>query len=285
LARCLGFAIHRLLPRKLTRYEVARANLRQAFGTQISDREIDRIIQGMWVHLFRLLSEIANLPHKLRLENVLEVIEFRRKPEVVRALFAGRPVIFLGGHFGNWEMAISVFGQFGFPMGVIARDLENPLLQQWFLDFRQSTGHMLISKKGCFDDIVQTLEQGGRIALLADQDAGRGGIFVDFFGRPASTPKTIALMALQYDALILVGYARRLAEPARWVRFELGCEDIIDPREVESADPIREITQRYTTALERLVRRAPEQYFWVHKRWKSAPGEKKLRRQERKKAA
>jgi KDO2-lipid IV(A) lauroyltransferase len=168
---------------------------------------------------------------------------------------------------------------------VIARDLENPLLQRWFLDFRQATGHSLISKKGCFDDIMTTLAQGGRIALLADQDAGRGGVFVDFFGRPASTPKTIALMALQYDALILVGYARRQAEPAPWVRFELGCEEIIDPREIQSADPIREITQRYTSALERLVRQAPDQYFWVHKRWRSQPGQRKQRRLERKKAA
>jgi hypothetical protein len=153
----------------------------------------------------------------------------------------------LSGHFGNWEVAISVFGLFGFPMGVVARDLENPLLDRWFRRFRQSTGHHLIGKKD-FDQMTGLLEHGACFALLGDQDAGKGGLFVDFFDKPASTPKTIALLALEYDALICVGYARRLNEPAAWVRYELGCEDIIDPREIASDDPIREITQRYTNA-------------------------------------
>jgi len=278
LAKALAFFIHRCLPRKLTRYAVARDNLRQALGPDASDEEIDRTIYGMWVHLFRMLSEIAYLQRKLRLHNVLDVIEFRNKPEVVQAFASGRPVLLLSGHFGNWEMAISVFGLFGFPMGVVARDLENPLLNQWFLDFRQATGHRLMGKKD-FDDMATLLEGGACFAMLGDQDAGRGGVFVDFFGRPASTPKTIALLAMQYNALICVGYARRLADvPADWVRFELGCEAVIDPSTIEADNPIEEITAQYTAALERIVRRAPEQYFWVHRRWKSQPGQRAERR-------
>ncbi len=121
------------------------------------------------------------------------------------------------------------------------------------------------------------LERGGSVAMLGDQDAGRSGLFVDFFGRPASTFKSIALLAMEYKALICVGYARRLDNemlPGGWPRFELGCEEVVDPLEFDSADALREITQRYTAALERVVRRAPEQYFWVHRRWKSPPGQK-----------
>src|SRR5579871_5446210 len=133
LAKCLAFIIHRILPRKLTRYEVARANLRQAFGDRYDDREIDRLIYGMWVHLFRLLAEISHLQRRLRLRNIYDVIEFRNKEDVVRAFCSGRPVILLAGHFGNWEIALLVFGLFGFRIGAVARELENPYLNRWFL--------------------------------------------------------------------------------------------------------------------------------------------------------
>lgn len=286
LAKNLAWGICHLLPRKLTRYQVARDNLRQAFGAEKSSAEIDQIIQDMWEHLFRLLSEIAHLPRKLHLHNTHDVIDFRNRNEAVRLLLSDRPVLLLSGHFGNWEMAISVFGIFGFPMGVVARELDNPYLQNWFARFRQQTGHRLIAKQSCFDGMLALLEQGGRFALLGDQDAGRGGIFVEFFGKPASTLKTIALLAREYNALICVGCCRRLPERGEhWERFELAVEEVIDPAQMTSDNPILEITQRYTAALERAVRRAPEQYFWLHKRWKTAPGDREARRLARKKAA
>jgi len=286
LAQRLAWVITHLLPRKLTRYYVARDNLRVAFGSEKSDAEIDQIIFGMWVHLFRLLAEIANLPRKLHLHNTFDLIKFRGREPVVKALLSDRPVLFLSGHFGNWELAISVFGKFGFPMGVVARELDNPYLQNWFAQFRQQTGHRLISKQGCFDGMLELLDHGGRFALLGDQDAGRSGIFVDFFGKPASTIKTIGLLAQRYNALICVGCSRRLSgRSEHWDRFELAVEELIDPLEIHSDNPILEITQRYTAALERAIRRAPEQYFWVHKRWKTAPGDREARRLARKRAA
>lgn len=286
LANQLAWVICYTLPRKLTRYHVARENLQQAFGAEKSDAEIDQIIFDMWVHLFRLLSEIAHLPRKLHLHNAFDVMQFRNKDLAVQALLSDRPVLLLSGHFGNWEMAISVFGQFGFPMGVVARELDNPYLQNWFARFRQQTGHCLIAKQSCFDRMLELLEHGGRFALLGDQDAGRGGVFVEFFGKPASTLKTIALLAQQYNALICVGCSRRLPERGtHWERFELAVEDLIDPLEFTSDNPLLEITQRYTSALERAIRRAPEQYFWLHRRWKTAPGDREARRLARKRAA
>ena len=286
LANNLAWFVCTILPRKLTRYEIARDNLRQAFGTEKTAAEINQIIYDMWVHLFRLLSEIAHLPRKLHLHNTYEVIQFRNRQEAVRVLLSDRPVLLLSGHCGNWEMAISVFGLFGFQMGVVARELDNPYLQNWFAQFRKQTGHQLIAKKNCFDDMLQLLEQGGRFALLGDQDAGRGGVFVEFFGRPASTLKTIALLAQQYNALICVGCSRRLPKRGEhWETFELAVEEVIDPSQLETNNPIVEITQKYTAALERAVRRAPEQYFWLHKRWKTAPGDREARRLARKRAA
>lgn len=275
LAEGMALLIRHGLPRRWTRYEIARANLRAAFGGCYDDRDIDRIIHRMWVHLFRLLGEMVHLPRKVRLNNIVESIEFRGKTDALRALCSGRPVLLLSGHFGNWEMAISIFGLFGFRMGLVARELDNPYLNRWFLRFRKYTGHRPIPKKGGFDVLTQLLGLGGNLALLADQDAGSNGVFVDFFGRAASTHKSIALLALEYEALICVGYARRLDETLSngWPRYELGCEEVIDPLDHASGDAVREITQRYTAALERAIRRSPEQYFWVHRRWKSFPRE------------
>lgn len=280
-ATWLATLIHCGLPRRWTRYEVARANLRVAFGDRYDDRQIDALIYGMWVHLFRLVGEIIHLPRKMRLDRVVEAIEFRGKTSVVRALCSGRPVLLLSGHFGNWEMAISIFGLFGFRMGLVAREMDNPWLNHWFLKFRKYTGHRPIPKRGGYDLITRILSLRGNLALLADQDAGSGGVFVNFFGKSASTHKSIALLALQYDALICVGYARRLSGPplpGGWPRYELGCEEVIDPREFAASDAVRAITERYTLALERAIRRAPEQYFWVHRRWKSVPKVKTQRR-------
>jgi Kdo2-lipid IVA lauroyltransferase/acyltransferase len=120
--------------------------------------------------------------------------------------------------------------------------------------------------------MLELVQAGGHLALLMDQDAGRRGVFVDFFGKPASTFKSIALMALEHKAILIVGYGVRLPDSpleTDWARFEIGCEEIIDTAAIVARDEVREITERFTKALERSIRRAPEQYFWVHRRWKT----------------
>ena len=101
------------LPKKLTRDAVARENLRRAFGDRYTEAETDQIIFGMWEHLFRLVGEIVHLSRKLRLDNVVAACEFRNRDLAIKALCSGRPVMVVSGHFGNWEMAVSVFGILG----------------------------------------------------------------------------------------------------------------------------------------------------------------------------
>jgi len=279
LAHGLAWLMCRVLPRKLTRYDVAHSNLIQAFGDEYDQKGRERIIFRMWVHLFRLLQEIVQLPSRLHLENSLDIVTLTNPGLAIRHLVSDRPVIFLSGHFGNWEVAVQVLGMFGFRMGVVARRLDNPLLDRWFEQFRIRFGHTLIDKTGGSNAMLEILEQKGCLCMLGDQDGGRQGKFVDFFGKPASTHRGIALMALRYDAVILVGGARRLDQPNPcWVGFEQFCEEAIDPRELVSDDPEKEILDRYNRALEKLIRQTPEQYFWVHKRWKSVPGEHRRKR-------
>ncbi|MFM7055840.1 MAG: lysophospholipid acyltransferase family protein [Planctomycetota bacterium] len=283
MSKCLAWVLVHLLPGRLSRYDVARGNLRIAFGDDLPDTTAQEIIQGMWTHLFRMVTEMVQLPGKFRLETCAEILQFEKRNECVRALLSDRPVLLLGGHFGNWEISLQTFGEFGFPMGVVARDLDNPWLHRWFLRYRQSTGHQVLSKSGAGPELAERLAAGGMVSLLCDQDAGRSGVFVDFFGHPASTFKSIALLALQFNALIIVGGAWRLPQAAqrgaRWVRFCLTTEDIIDPQDFQSANAVELLTQRYTAALEALIRRAPEQYFWVHRRWKTPPGPRRRKKE------
>jgi len=274
-ADSIAWFLHGVLPKKMTRYNVAAENVRAAFGEDTPDQRVDEIIFGMWRHLTRMVCEIIQLERRFRLYNCGDVLRFYQRDECVQAIMQNRPVLFLGGHFGNWEVSVNTFGHFQFPMGVVARDLDNPWLHRWFLRFRESTGNWMISKSGASTALVETMETGGKASLLCDQDAGRRGVFVDFFGKPASTFKSIALLALQHDALVVVGGAWRLPEAeqqhSRWRQFELATEAVIDSRDFDDAEGIRQLTQEFTTALESLIRRAPEQYFWVHRRWKTPP--------------
>jgi Kdo2-lipid IVA lauroyltransferase/acyltransferase len=275
MAESLAWMIHHVLPRKLTRHHVARDNLRRAFGEEYSEAEIEQLVYRMWVHLFRMVAEIVQSVRKLHIHSYQRSLQFADFTRTNMAVCSGRRVIMLGGHFGNWEVGTSLFGMWGFPMGIVARELDNPYLHEWFRKYREMTGHRLMMKSGGYDDMIALLQKGGNLGMLCDQDAGPRGLFVDFFGQPASTFKSIALLALEYDALIVVGYSIRLPDRHEddcfWSQFEVGCEALIDPRDVTGNDPVGEITRQYTAALERAIRRAPEQYFWVHRRWKSEP--------------
>jgi KDO2-lipid IV(A) lauroyltransferase len=278
ISRLVATLIHYGLPRKWTRYHVAEENLRRAFGDRYSAAEISEMIFQMWVHLFRTVIEVVQAPRKLHLDSYRKLIDFADFTRTNEAICSGRRVLMLGGHFGNWEIGTALFGMWGFPMGIVAREMDNPYLHDWFREQREKTGHRMLLKSGNFDQMTALLEKGGNLGLLCDQDAGPRGVFVDFFGSPASTFKSIALMALEYDALIMVGYSIRKPDQfdsQLWSQFEVGCEAVIDPRQVTSNDPVTEITKQFTAALERAIRRAPEQYFWVHRRWKSEPRKRK----------
>jgi len=178
-------------------------------------------------------------------------------------------IVYVAGHFGNWERVGYTLAILGFPGFAVARPLDNPYLNRYVMGIRQRKGLTILDKKGASERMDEILASHRYVSFLADQDAGRRGIFVDFFGRPASTIKAPALVAMRYNLPVVVGYGRRLDQR---YGFEIGIERIIHPREwTDVDDPLRWITQEYTTALENVARRDPEQYLWVHRRWKHRP--------------
>jgi KDO2-lipid IV(A) lauroyltransferase len=256
---------------------VAIDNVRHAFP-DLDEPAADRLVRATYEHFVTVAAEMMLLPRLLRADNYKEYTHWAPPDgEAVGVAWArcGRPLLILTGHFGNWEVLGYTIGLVGLSASVLARKLDNPYLDRLLHDLRQKTGQVLLDKNEDYAKVLATLERGGFLGMLGDQDAGSRGLFVDFFGRPASTHKSIALLSLQYQAPVLVIGAARVGRP---MRYRLYFEDVILPEEYEgSADAARAITQRYTRALERMVRRHPEQYFWLHRRWKHQPKAKAVR--------
>jgi Kdo2-lipid IVA lauroyltransferase/acyltransferase len=153
--------------------------------------------------------------------------------------------------------------------------LDNPYISKYLYGVRERAGQKIIDKKGAAELFGKVASSGATIGFIADQDAGNKGIFVDFFGRKASTYKSIGLLALTEKLPIVVGYAKRIEN--RFF-FEIGCTRIIMPEEwANQKDPLLCVTAEYTKAIETFVREDPTQYWWLHRRWKHRPkGEETL---------
>jgi KDO2-lipid IV(A) lauroyltransferase len=256
---------------------VAHDNLSHAFPELAADaRRRDALVRAVYRHFCNLLMEMIHLPRALQPTTWKRYLTLPRGRELVAALLSGRPLLFVTAHFGNWEMGGYTLGLLGIASSAIARRLDNSHLDRFLRRFREGTGQAILDKNGDFERIQGVLAGGGVLATLGDQDAGQRGLYVDFFGRPASTHKAVALLALQYRAPMLVIGCPRLAGP---LNYAVVLEDVILPEEYEGRRPdaVRAMTERFTAALERLVRRHPEQYFWLHRRWKHQPKAKKAK--------
>ncbi len=159
-----------------------------------------RLARRMWEHLFLLVLEVAHTPRKIHETNWRDYVRLTNEAELVRRLIEDRPVLVVSAHLGNFEVGGYVLGVLGFPTYTVARTLDNPYLDAFLNDFRGRTGQHIIPKNGGYDQIVDVLARGGTMTFLADQYAGPKGCWVEFFGRPASAHKAIALLALDNNA-------------------------------------------------------------------------------------
>ncbi len=250
---------------------VAADNLRHAFP-HLDEFEVDQMIRYTYKHLYEMVMEVAMLPRKLHRSTLRKYVHHVDQADYHRCLswgFSSRPTLTVTGHFGSWEALNFALGLEGMRATVIARALDNRYLDRYVRQLRGRTGMEMVDKNGSMEDVVATLARGGNVGLVVDQDAGPRGLFVNFFGRPASTFKSIALLAMEYRAVILVAGCVRGGAP---LHYQLSLEDeILTEDYLDDPDAVRKITERFTAALERMVRRHPGQYFWLHRRWKSQP--------------
>lgn len=191
--------------------------------------------------------------------------------EVRRAVEEGKGAMVLTGHLGNWEVGVASVSARGLSTDVVAHRQTNPLFDEYWIRVREGLQLRTLVKNDAFRLIPRSLDEGRMVALVADQNLRARGVFVDFFGKPASTAKGPALFALKRGVSIFLGVCLR--QPGWPPRYRLQMDEIEVPAEGSRDERVRELTQRHVKALEDWIRKAPDGYFWMHRRWKTQPGD------------
>ncbi len=253
------------------RRRVVMDNLRRVFGAAVPPGEIERLAQAHYAHLAQLGIEFFKF-RWLSAERKRALVRVENLEAFVNAFRNGKGVLILTGHFGNWEVATvagiqnypEVHGRFHF----VRRPIKPRWLDQLVTQRFNRAGFGVMGKRGSLDRIVDCLEAGDVIVFPFDQYAHRpDGIDVEFFGHPAGTFKSLAIIALATGAPVLPAASWREPDGRHVLRFE---DPLPLPDHENANEAIRATTRAFNAALERLVLRHPEQWYWVHRRWKSA---------------
>lgn len=277
-ARALGRTFAKFEPKRVRR---AMDALHVAFPDMPEDQRHTHAIQA-YEHLFTLGVEMAFTPRLVTRDAWSDRVRMGTLDQAVKQLIQSRPCVMITGHCGNWELLGYTMALIGFPMYALYRPLDLKPLDAWLRSTRERQGLMLLDKFGAAEHMPEIMRRNALAAFIADQNAGDRGLFVPFFGRLASTYKSIGLLAIQYNAPIICGQARRLTHehdrvvPGGWngdaFHYVLDTVDVIMPEDwAAQPDPLFYVSARYRRALEHMVRRAPEQNLWLHRYWKSRP--------------
>ncbi|MGH7273141.1 MAG: lysophospholipid acyltransferase family protein [Nitrospiria bacterium] len=247
---------------------VAIDNLRIAFGKEKDEQELKAIARRSYQHLGQSLAELARAlaspPDK-----IMAAVSIEGLDHFLEAHKNGRGVLYLTAHLGNWEWMALVQSLKGYAMNVVARPVDNPFLEGLLSRLRTRWGNRVVKKGGALRKVLKLLNQGETIGFLLDQNvAPDQGVFVNFFGQPACTHKTLALLALKTGASVLPAFTFRQGGNRHRI--------IIEPPVMleETGDLQRDVvanTQKFTSVIESYVRQHPDQWLWVHRRWKTQP--------------
>lgn len=245
---------------------VALTNLAQCFPLR-PEAERRAIARAMFAHFGRLLFEILKFS-TLSHEQMLARVEFEGEDRARSAYAQGKGVLFFTGHFGFWELHAVAHGLRLHPIGVVARALDNPRLHGLLEHVRQRTGNTVIYREGAVRKILRTLAARQGVAVLIDQHMhSPDAIWVNFFQRPAATTSAVAALALRTGAPVVPVFAL----PLPGGRYRMIYEHPVEPPRGDGPEAIHEFTQRCTDVLEMYVRRHPELWLWMHRRWRDAP--------------
>lgn len=260
-ARALGFVAYRLLR---VRRELVERQIHDSFPER-DDAWVQRVAGQSYSHLAREAMALLRLgdlsPEHVR--QATRVVGW----DAFQAAAQGGGVVVVTGHLGNWEVGGAALAARGLPIDVVAQRQSNPLFDEAVNGVRERLGMRVIDRREAPRRVLRSLRQGRVVAFVADQDAKRGGAFVPFLGRPASTHRGPALFALRSGAPMFLGTATREQEGLYLVRLE----PIEADRSGEPDAVVERLTAAFTRSLEREVARVPDQYFWLHKRWKTRP--------------
>jgi KDO2-lipid IV(A) lauroyltransferase len=242
---------------------IAIENLGHAFPTK-TPAELDAVARGMFIHFGRWVLELLKFGGLSR-DQMLRLVESEGEERVWQAYEQGRGVLFFTGHFGYWETQAIVQPLRVRPVSVLARPLDNPRVHAVLEAIRTRTGNAVIYRKGAIRKVLRELAENRGVAILIDQHLHTpDAVYVDFFRRPAATTSALAALALRTGAPVIPVFAL----PMPGGRYRFVYERAVEPPRGDSPDAIREFTQRCTDVLEMYVRRRPELWLWMHRRWR-----------------
>ncbi len=242
-------------------------NLRLAFPEWTEGRR-RRVLFRLFLNLGRMLADFARFPRWNR-KDIERLIVYDGFENYVRARELGKGVLFLTAHFGNWELSSFAHGLYGYPLNFVVREMDNPMLDALINRYRCLGGGKAIEKKDVARQALRALDRGEAVGILMDQNMLPGeGVFVDFFGRPACTTAGPARLARKAEAPLVLGLViwdsktkkyRLNFDPVEWIK----CDDPDEELLVNTAN--------FNRLIEDYVRRYPDQWLWVHRRWKTRP--------------
>jgi KDO2-lipid IV(A) lauroyltransferase len=262
ISKLLARAI-RLIDRKHVR--IAAKNLENS-SEVCSHDQIPAFIAKVYQHVGLGFVEMLMIPRLMKRHQISRYVKLMRYDIFDRFIEEGRGVIVVIGHLGNWEIGGLATTLAGYPIESLARPIDNPWIDRYLSRFRTQTGQKMIPRDHALGDMIRVLRRGGMLVVQIDQDARHVGVYVNFFGRPASTHRAPATLSLKYDVpVVLVNTYREES-----LNYAV-CSDPIYPGTFrDRTDPVKALTQAYSDRFEEFVRQHPDQWFWVHDRWKTA---------------
>jgi len=266
-ARELGAGLGSLAYGLGIRREVSLGHLRRIFGDDRVDEELEAIARDSYRNFGRMTFEFGRFP-RLTNEVIERTVTVTGAEHLDSALVGGKGALLIAGHFGNWEMAATLATR-GYPLTFLVGEQHNRLVDGLMNRLRQGLGVETVPLTRSLLGVLRALRSNRIVAMLSDQDAGLSGVFVDFLGLQASTPYGPGRLAWKTGAPLLPGMAVRHDRSTHELVI---CEPVAAPPDGASEDEaVRHYTQGYTSVFEDFIRRYPEQYFWMHRRWKTRP--------------
>ncbi len=244
---------------------VTLANLEAALGQERTPRQLRRLAARVYSNLGATLMEFAKL-YDSRPEQIRALVELEGRQHLEACRAKGVGAILTTGHFGNWELLGASLTAYGYNTAYLVKDQSNPWAHRLQNEIRRRAGIGVIRQGAAARGVLYALRRGEFVGILGDQDAGSGGVFLPFLGRPASVARGVAYFAWRAGCPIVFASILRAADGRHRALFTAPIE--ADPQ-WDEATAVRELSRAHTERLDALVRAHPEHYFWVHRRWKT----------------
>jgi len=236
-------------------------------GTELRAAGVSRTARACWRHFGRITFDALAF-ERLSRDSVGRVVHYAGLEHLREAYARNRGVLLFSGHFGHWELTAVMQGHLGYPLALVTQPLDNPRLERLLADLRGCSGNRVVHKRAAVREMLRALQARIGVAIMIDQDPREGGVFVPFFDRLAATTPTLALLAARTGAAVLPTFSVPNPDGSYRIVYEPLVE--WEPSGNREEDVVR-LTARCTARIEDWVRRHPELWLWMHRRWKTRP--------------